>query len=144
MNIDKIRYIAVKETTKAKKDGTESKRESKFIIQFRVDGDWKLAREIEGEERRKFTPFMEVFSRIDAAIIFPTAFNAAGLAIPQAVKDGANAAKEKRETLAKKREEREREIIANGRGAFMRKNAKSGGARWERLCEKYGENPDAE
>ena len=135
MKVDKVEYIAVKETAKVTKTGKEVKRESKFIFRVRSDGQWYLCRELQDENLR---PFADVFSRENAIIRFPELFMALGLNVPDAVKMSASEAVKKVKEREAKREARERETLENGRNKFMKHNAENGAKRWYRLCEKYG------
>ena len=135
MKVDKVEYIAVKETAKVTKTGKEVKRESKFIFRVRSGGQWYLCRELQDENLR---PFADVFSRENAIIRFPELFKALGLNVPDAVKMSASEAVKKVEEREAKREARERETLENGRNKFMKHNAENGAKRWYRLCEKYG------
>ena len=135
MEVDKVEYIAVKETARVTKTGKEVRRESKFIFRVRADGHWYLCRELEASNLR---PFADVFSRENAVILFPELFKAVGLNVPDAVKVSAAEAVKKVEEREAKREARERETLENGRNKFMKRNAENGAKRWNRLCEKYG------
>lgn len=135
MKVDKVEYIAVKETAKVTKTGKEVKRESKFIFRVRSEGQWYLCRELNNDS---LLPFADVFSRENATIRFPELFKALGLDVPDAVKLSAAEATKKAEERNAKREARERETLENGRNKFMKRNAENGAKRWDRLCEKYG------
>ena len=135
MIVDKVEYIAVKETARVTKKGKEVKRESKFIFRVRAEGQWYLCRELQDEKLR---PFADVFSRENAIIRFPELFEALGLEVPNAVRASADEAVKKVEEREAKREARERETLENGRNKFMKHNAENGAKRWSRLCEKYG------
>lgn len=100
MKVDKVEYIAVKETAKVTKTGKEIKMESKFIFRVRSDGQWYLCRELQDENLRQFA---DVFTCENAIIHFPELFKALGLNVPNAVKMSAAEAIKKVEEREAKR-----------------------------------------
>lgn len=136
-NCDKIIIKATKARNKInKKENTVTTKESGYIILYRIDGEYKTAVEILGGN----TPdnLQGVISTNARNIGLEAAYLAAGLECPPAIVKAAKAERKAAKERDKKREERERAIIAAGKYAFEKQGAVSYSTRYERLCEKYG------
>lgn len=136
-NCDKIIIKATKAKNKVNKQGnTITTKESGYIILYRVDGEYKTAVEILGGN----TPdnLQGVILANARNIGLEAAYFAAGLECPPAVAKAAKAERKAAKERDKKREERDRAIIAAGKSALEKTGADSYGARYERLCAKYG------
>ena len=87
---------------------------------------------------------MGTFNRDAVAVLLPDWLALFGCDISEAVKTSAEAAQKRINERNAKREARERETVARGRGAFVKKAKESAGARFDKLVEKYAEAPEAE
>lgn len=136
-NCDKIIIKATKARNKInKKENTITTKESGYIILYRVAGEYKTAVEILGGNAPD--NLQGVISTNARNIGLEAAYSAAGLVCPPAITKAAKAERKAAKERDKKREERERAIIAAGKSALEKTGADSYGARYERLCEKYG------
>lgn len=111
--------------------------ESGYIILYRIDGAYKTAVEILGGDAPE--NLQGVISTTARNIALESAYAAAGLECPPAIIKAAKAERKAAKARDKKREERERAIIAAGKAALEKKGVESYGARYDRLCEKYSE-----
>ena len=134
-NCDKIIIKATKATNRAK-ENTIATKESGYIILYRIAGDYKTAVEILGGEAPD--NLQGVVSANARNIGLEAAYAAAGLDCPAAIVKAARAERKAAKERAQKREERERAIIAAGKSALEKTGAESYGARYDRLCAKYG------
>ena len=136
-NCDKIIIKATKARNRMnKKANSITIAEGGFIILYRINGEYKTAVEILGGN----TPpnLQGVISTNARNIGLEAAYLAAGLECPAAIVKAAKAERKAAKERDKKREERERAIIAAGKSALEKTGAASYGARYDRLCEKYG------
>lgn len=136
-NCDKIIIKATKARNKVnKKENTVTTKENGYIILYRVEGEYKTAVEILGGNAPD--NLQGVISATARNIGLEAAYAAAGLDCPPAITKAAKTERKAAKERDRKREERERAIIAAGKSALEKTGAESYGARYERLCEKYG------
>lgn len=138
----KAEYAALKSTEKRGKDGKGTIKESGYYFRARVAGAWYNANTaiLNGKITREAgARFMGTFNRDAVAVLLPDWLSLFGCEVSEAVKTSAEAAQKRINERNAKREARERETIAKGRGAFIKKAKESAGARFDKLAEKYAE-----
>lgn len=145
--VTKAEYTALKSTEKRTKDGKSTIKESGYYFRARVAGVWYNANTavLNGKITREAgAAFMGTFNRDAVAALLPDWLSLFGCEVSEAVKTSAREAIKRIDERNAKREKRERETVAKGRGAFIEKAKESAGARFDRLVDKYAEAPEAE
>ena len=137
--INRVEYVAIKSTMRTTKDG-QRRRESGYYFRARINGKWQNVNELAANGvilHAACVNFMGTFSIEKARVLLPKLAELLGIATTPQMIEAAEAAQKILDERKRKREERERATIAEGRGAFVEKKTEAAGRAFDRLCEKY-------
>ena len=142
--INRVEYVAIKSTMRTTKDG-QKRKESGYYFRARIGGKWQNVNELTSNgtiPHANGVKYMGTFSLGGARVLLPMLAELLGISTTPQMIEAADAAQKILDERKRKREERERATIAEGRGAFVEKKTVAAGRAFDRLCEKYA--PQAE
>ena len=140
----RVEYVAIKSTIRTTKDG-QKRKESGYYFRARINGKWQNVNELTANGvilHASGAAYMGTFNIEKARVLLPKLAELLGIAATPQMVEAAQAAQKILDERKRKREERERATIAEGRGAFVEKKTEAAGRAFDRLCEKYA--PQAE